>query len=134
MLPIRELVPLSGGTVMLRAWGAHVADALLLDLLRVTATLGALREHWGDFRRDDIEHDLWPAYWRLVQASLDDCPLPRPLTWHDRLLLLEAMWQLNDVEVSEGKLRALEARATRRLTRVQQAIQGRATMSPPTAP
>lgn len=132
MLPIRDIVDLSGGSVTLRAWGAHVADAYLIDLLKITATLAALREHWHEFRREDIEQDLWPAYWRLVQASLDGCTLPRNLNWNDRLLLLDAMWQLNDVEASEGKLKALEQRAALRLARVTQLVQG--SMTPPTPP
>lgn len=132
MLPIREIVDLSTGAVTLRAWGANVADAHLIDLLKITATLAALREHWQDFRREDIERELWPAYWRLVQASLDDCTLPRNLSWNDRLLLLDAMWQLNDVEASEGKLKALEQRAALRLARVTQLVQG--SMTPPTPP
>lgn len=124
MLPIRETVTLSTGTVTLRAWGANVADAYLIDLLKISATLAALREHWQDFRREDIEHDLWPAYWRLVQASLDGCTLPRNLSWNDRLLLLDAMWSLNDVEAGEGKLNALSRQAETRLRRVQTLIQG----------
>ncbi|GGI75328.1 hypothetical protein [Deinococcus wulumuqiensis] len=134
MLPIREIVDLSTGAVTLRAWGAHVADAYLIDLLKITATLAALREHWQDFRREDIERELWPAYWRLVQASLDGCTLPRNLNWHDRLLLLDAMWQLNDIEASEGKLKALEQRAAQRLARVTQLVQGQLTTAPQTPP
>lgn len=134
MLPIREIVDLSTGAVTLRAWGANVADAHLIDLLKITATLAALREHWQDFRREDIERELWPAYWRLVQASLDGCTLPRNLNWNDRLLLLDAMWQLNDVEASEGKLMALEQRAAQRLARVTQLLQGQLTTAPQTPP
>ena len=134
MLPIREIVDLSTGAVTLRAWGANVADAHLIDLLKITATLAALREHWQDFRREDIERELWPAYWRLVQASLDGCTLPGNLNWNDRLLLLDAMWQLNDVEASEGKLMALEQRAAQRLARVTRLLQGQLTTAPQTPP
>lgn len=112
MLNLSQSVRLSGGSVTLRAWGAHVADAYLLDLLTVTATLGAMREEWAAFRRQDIEQAVWGPYWRLVHASLDDCTLPASVTWGDRLLLLDAMWQLNDQEENEKRLLGLTQRAS----------------------
>ncbi|WP_027459264.1 hypothetical protein [Deinococcus murrayi] len=126
MHPIRQLVQLSGGTVTLRAWGAHVADAHLLDLLTLTVTLGQMREGWHEWRRGDVEPGVWAAFWRLVHASLDGCPLPERLTWGDRLALLAAMWDLNDLEDADPKLTALTRRAQRMLTRLSQ---GRATAS-----
>ncbi|WP_019585221.1 hypothetical protein [Deinococcus apachensis] len=120
MLPIRQTVRLSDGTVVLHAWGADVADALLTDLLTLTLTLGALRDEWQAFTRGDIEDRVWAAFWRLVQASLKGAPLPRPLTWADRLALLDAMWHLNDEEASQGKLTALVSRAQRLLHRASQ--------------
>lgn len=120
LLPVRQLVRLSSGTVTLRAWGAHVADAHLLDLLMFTATLGQMREQWHEYRRDDVEPPVWGAFWRLVHASLDGCTLPEPLTWNDRLALLEAMWSLNDLEDADPKLIALTRRAQRMLARLSQ--------------
>lgn len=117
--PIRATVRLSSGTVTLRAWGAHVADAYLTDLLTLTATLGLMREQWHDYRRGDMEPQVWAAYWRLVHASLDDCTLPDRLTWNDRLDLLQALMNLNDLELAEGKLNALVSRAARSLERRQ---------------
>lgn len=126
MHPIRQLVQLSRGTVTLRAWGAHVADAYLLDLLTVTATLGQLREAWHEFRRGDVEAPVWAAFWRLVHASLDGCALPEQLNWRDRLALLSAMWDLNDLGDADPKLTALVRRSQRLLTRLSQ---GQATAS-----
>lgn len=117
--PIRLTVRLSGGTVTLRAWGAHVADAYLTDLLTLTATLALLREQWHEYVPGDMEPRVWSAYWRLVNASLDGCTLPAELTWNDRLDLLQGMMQLNDLELAEGKLNALASRAVRSLERRQ---------------
>lgn len=120
LLPVRQTVHLSGGAVTLRAWGAHVADGYLLDLLTLTATLGVLRDEWQEWRRGDVERPVWAAFWRLVHASLDGCTLPERVTWGDRLALLDAMWQLNDLEAAEGKLTALTQRARRMLARLSQ--------------
>lgn len=120
LAPIRQTVTLSGGSVTLRAWGVHVCDALLLDLLTLTATLGVLRDEWHEWRRGDVERPVWAAFWRLVHASLDGCTLPERVTWGDRLALLDAMWQLNDLEAAEGKLTALTQRARRMLARLSQ--------------
>lgn len=117
--PIRATVRLSSGTVTLRAWGAHVADAYLTDLLTLTATLGLMREQWHEYRRGDMEPQVWAAYWRLVHASLDDCTLPERLTWADRLDLLGTLFDLNDLDLSAGKLTALTTRAANSLTRRQ---------------
>lgn len=117
--PIRRTVPLSAGTVSLRAWGAHVADAYLHDLLMLSATLGLIREQWPQYRRQDLDAGVWGGFWRLVQASLDGSTLPRPLTWDDRLLLLDALWELNDLEAAEGKLQALNRRVQQRMARLQ---------------
>lgn len=111
MLQLSQHVTLSGGTVTLRAWGAHVADGLLIDLFTVTSTLGAMRDHWAEFGRVDAQRTVWAAFRRLVEASLDGCSLPPTLTWNDRLLLLEGMWELNDLEVSEKRLAGLTKRA-----------------------
>lgn len=120
LIPIRQAVALSHGHVTLRAWPATVADAHLLELLTLSATLGQVREEWQAFRREDVTQEVWGAFWRLVQASLEPgCTLPSPLTWHDRLTLLTAMWELNDVEDAEGKLTALGNRAARLLRRAR---------------
>lgn len=121
MLPVRKTVTLSGGSVVLHAWGADVADALITDLLTLTLTLSLLREEWHAFTRGDVEPLVWASFWRLVQASLGRAPLPRPLTWNDRLALLDAMFELNDVEAAEGKLTALTRRARRMLERLSRA-------------
>lgn len=59
MLPIRQTVRLSSGSVTLRAWGESVAEAHLTDLLTLTATLGAMREAWHEFDRTDAEPGVW---------------------------------------------------------------------------
>ncbi|EYB67021.1 hypothetical protein DEIPH_ctg052orf0016 [Deinococcus phoenicis] len=106
--------------MVLRAWPATVADAHLTDLLTVTATLGAMREEWPEFQREDVELEVWAAFRRLVRHSLEaGSVLPRPLTWADRLSLLDAMFVLNDIEEAEGKLQALGQRAARLLTRIR---------------
>ena len=118
--PVRQTVTLSSGHVVLRAWGATVCEAYLTDLLAVTSTLGDAREFWEDFTDTDVAPAVWPAFWRLVNASLErGSRLPKPLTWNDRLTLLEAMWQLNDLEDAKGKLTALEARVARLHLRCQ---------------
>lgn len=119
MKPIRKTLRLTGGTVVLRAWGAHVIEAYTLDLLTLTATLGLMREDWPEYTRPDIEPDVWGAFWRLVHASLDGTALPARITWQDRLDLLTALWDLNDLEPTQGKLQALSARAAAMLTRAQ---------------
>lgn len=119
MISLSRHVTLSGGTVTLRAWGAHVADGLLTDLFMITGTLGAMRDNWAEFQRVDVQRTIWTAFWRLVQASLDGSELPAEINWNDRLLLLEAMWELNDVEASEKRLAGLTARAHQALRRRQ---------------
>lgn len=108
MIPnLRQVVRLSGGSVVLEAWGDDVADAYLLDLLTLTATLSAVREHWASYERADLTAQAWGPFWRLVQASLPPgMTLPRPITWKDRLTLLEAMHELNALDEAEGKLKA----------------------------
>lgn len=123
LTPIRQTVALRGGAVTLRAWPASVADAQLHDLLTLTMTLGVLRESLDqmdstDWR--DVTPEVWAAFWRLVQASLTPGQrLPRPLGWADRLRLLNAMWELNDVEDAEKRLTGLTARAVRLSQRSQ---------------
>lgn len=121
MLPIRKTVSLSRGHVTLHAWPATTADGHLLDLLTLSVTLGQMREEWFEHRRGDLEPRVWGTFWRLVNASLGGAELPGPLTWGDRLTLLEAMYELNDVEAAEGKLTALLARAQRMLERLSRA-------------
>ena len=122
LIPIRQTVTLSGGNVTLRAWGARVADAYLSDLLTLSVTLGAMREQWHELRPGDLEPVIWEAFWRLTQASLEPgCVLPGPLTWHDCLTVLEALFDLNDVEEAEKKAQALSGRVTRLLERARQA-------------
>lgn len=130
MLPIRQTVALSGGHVTLQAWGANVADGYLIDLLGLIATLGEIRAQiqaddpaysWEDLRRSDVERNVWAAFWRLVHASLDHgSTLPARLSWADRLTLLDAMYELNDLEATEGKWTGLMNRATRTLQRMQE--------------
>lgn len=125
LIPIRKTVQLSGGAVTLRAWPATVADAHLLDLLTLCATLGQMREEWQEFTPGDVEPQLWPAFWRLAEASLEaGSRYPAPLSWLDCLTVLNAMWELNDMEEAEGKLKALSSRAVRLLKRTREA-QGR---------
>lgn len=118
--PIRQTVTLTGGSVTLRAWGADVADGHLWELLTFSATLAGAREEWHTLTRQDIDAGAWSAFWRLVHLSLvDGSKLPERLTWGDRLSLLDALWQLNDVEGAEGKLTALSQRTKSLLTRMQ---------------
>jgi hypothetical protein len=119
MLPIRQHVLLSGGSVTLKAWGADTIDARLTDLLTLTATLGLMREQWQEFKRGDVEPEVWASFWRLVAASLHDCTLPQRLTWDDRLTLLTTLWELNHMEAAEGKLNAISARAARLMAKFQ---------------
>ncbi|MVN86908.1 hypothetical protein GO986_09035 [Deinococcus sp. HMF7620] len=118
MLPVRRVVPLTGGMVTLHAWPATVAEGHLHDLLAFTQTLGALREDWQELAYDDVEPAVWGMFWRLVQASLRGQALPRPVSWADRVELVGAMWELNDLEAAEGKLTALLQRAEQRRLRV----------------
>lgn len=114
LIPIRQTVQLSSGHVTLRAWPASTADGHLLDLLTLTATLGHLRDEWQAYRREDVTPEVWGAFWRLVNASLEaGSELPKPLSWPDRLALLMAMWELNDVEEAEGKIKALSLRVAK---------------------
>lgn len=115
---ITQTVRLTGGTVVLRAWGAHVVDAYLLDLLTLTATLGMMREQWQEFTGGDVEPQIWASFHRLVDASLDGTPLPAPLSWADVLNILTVLWELNDLDAAEGKLAALRNRAASMLTRL----------------
>ena len=127
LLPVRDTIQLSGGSVTLRAWPATLADAHLMDLLTLTATLTHLQDQWEDYQRQDIEPSIWAAYWRLVHASLEPgSTLPKWVTWRDRLALLTSMWELNSLEDAEGKLTALRSHATRLTARIQSA-QGRTT-------
>lgn len=120
LIPIRQAVRLSGGNVILRAWSARGADANLLDLLTLCATLSHLREEWQAFRREDVMPEVWGAFWRLVHASLEQgSTLPDRLTWNDRLTLLTAMLELNDIEEAESKLKALSQRVGKLLRRTQ---------------
>ena len=130
MQQISLTVPLSGGSVTLRAWGAHVTDALLLDLITVTATLGELRAGgWEEARPADVQRPVWGAFFRLVTHSLDGMVLPHT-TFTERMTLLEAMWVLNDLEAAEGKLAALTLRATRQMERLSARLsQGQPTPS-----
>lgn len=119
MLPIRQTLQLKAGVVTLRAWPASVADGHLLELLTLTGTLGTLHEAAGQYRRGDVEPGIWAAFWRLVRASLEPGQeLPQPLTWGDRITLLNAMYELNDIEDTEGKWRGLTEGAARLLKRV----------------
>lgn len=121
LIPIRKTVQLSSGAVTLRAWPARVADANLLDLLTLCATLGHLREEWLAYRREDVTDEVWGSFWRLVQASLEaGAVLPKPLTWGDRLALLDVMFELNDVEEAESKMQALTSRAQRLLNKARE--------------
>ena len=124
MLPIRQTVRLTSGSVTLRAWPERVAEAHLTDLLTLTATLGALREGWHEFDPGDVEERVWGAFWRLLEASIErGSSLPRPLAWNDYLTVLTALWDLNDVEEAEGKLNALAQRAARMMDRLSQGLQ-----------
>lgn len=128
MIIIRATVPLSTGTVTLHAWSAAHVDAHLLDLLTFTVGLGAMREHWDDISEDDVDPNLWQRFERLLRASLRGQDPPVLLSWPDRLALLDAMWVLNDVDETEGKLTALVTRAKARQAKLtslyQQRLQG----------
>ena len=119
MQPISMTVVLSHGNVSLRAWGAHLTDALTLDLLTVTATLGELREGgWQGVSKADIEQTVWGPFWRLVHLALEQgAVLPARITWGDRLALLETLWRLNSLEEAEGKLQGLSQRVQRAMAR-----------------
>ena len=97
--------------------------------MTLVATLGEIRTQiqadepaytWDALRRSDLERDVWAAFWRLVHASLEPgSALPERLSWNDRLTLLLAMYDLNDLEAAEGKLRGLTDRTVQTLTRMQ---------------
>lgn len=132
MLPIRTTLALSGGRVTLRAWPASVGDARLLDLLTLTATLGALLEAPDSYHHGDVEPGVWAALWRLVDASLEEGErLPAPLTWGDTLSLMAALYDLNDVAEAEGKLRGLMERSSRLLERLRRQAEQKGRPTPP---
>ncbi|MCD0160232.1 hypothetical protein IHN63_02820 [Deinococcus sp. 6YEL10] len=128
MITLRTTVPLSTATVTLHAWSAAHVDAHLLDLLAFTVGLGAMRDHWDDISDEDIDPHLWMRFERLVRASLRGQEPPVLLSWPDRIALLDAMWALNDVDETEGKLTALVTRAKARQARLtalhEQRLQG----------
>lgn len=130
MLKIRETVRLSRGAVVLQGWPAATADTHLLELATLTATLFQVRQDWASLTREDIDPQVWAAFWRLVNASLvPGQTLPQGLSWADRHRLLDAMWELNELEELEapkGKVTALHRRLTRTLTRLQR-MQGQTT-------
>lgn len=120
LIPIRKIVTLSRGRVTLHAWPATVADSHLLDLLTLTATLTHVRQEWQAFSRADITSDVWGSFWRLVHVSLQGQALPRPVTFADRIALLDAMWELNEVDEAEPKLAGLLERSNRLTQRLRQ--------------
>ena len=97
-----------------------MADAHLFDLLTFTSAFALIRENWEEISRQDVQPEMWAAFWRLARASLRGQELPQPLTWADRLTLLTALWDLNDPPELESKLDALSQRAGRRLTQLTQ--------------
>ena len=115
MHPTTRTLTLSGGTVTLRALGAHVLDAYTIDLITIGMTFRLVREHAGELTRDALEPGVWGAFWRVIHASLDGTPLPERLTWGDRMRLLEGVWDLNDLEVADPKLEALTTKAARKV-------------------
>ena len=119
MLPIRQTLRLTSGSVTLRAWPETVAQAHLTDLLTLTVTLGAAREEWHALSPGDIEPRVWAAFDRLLDASVQPgSALPRPLSWADYLTALEALWTLNDLEDADPKLTASLQSAGRMLARL----------------
>lgn len=121
MLPIRTTLQLSRGSVTLRAWGADVADAHLIDLMTLTATLGTLRAEWEEFRATDIQQDIWAAFWRLVDAAVEPGSRMPRLSWGDRLIVLQALYDLNPLEEADenlGKLLALAEQTAAQMTRL----------------
>lgn len=125
MLPIRMNINLSGGSVTLTAWGADVLDSRLRDLALLTeAFTPEMRVHWQEFKQGDVEAHLWPAFWRLANSALPQGETwPSKLSWTDRLVVLDALWELNDLEVAAGKLKALaerQASLMKRLARIRQ--------------
>lgn len=130
MLPIRRTLVLSTGPVTLCAWGAGTSDGHLVDLFTLTATLGELRREALAYEADAVEPQVWAAFWRLTAASVaPGNTLAGPLTWTDVLAVLEALWELNDVEEAESKVAGL----TRRLEQVRQR-QARKPPAPQTTP
>ena len=117
MNTITLTVPLARGSVSLRAWGAHQTDALTLDLMTVTGSLGELRGgEYPDATPEMIEGHIWQAFFRMLRLSLDGTPIPKT-SFAERMSLLEAMWVLNDMEAAEGKLQGLIERATAEMNR-----------------
>lgn len=130
MNTITLTVPLARGSVSLRAWGAHQTDALTLDLMTVTASLGELRGgEYPDATPDMIESHIWQAFFRLLRLSLDGTPIPKT-SFAERMRLLEAMWVLNDMEAAEGKLNGLILRAELAMAR-RLSLLGQAHPTPP---
>lgn len=114
MRPINLTVPLSHGSVSLRAWGAHMTDALTLDLMTMTATLAELMANPPeDLEVGDVEGGVWAAFHRLLSYSLDGTIAPTATTFAERVALLSAMWELNSLPEALGKLAALGERAGR---------------------
>lgn len=124
MLPIRQTVRLSLGHVTLHAWPAATEQGHLLDLLTLTLTLAALRDAEGDWSPEDVEPGIWQAFTRLLDASTPERP-PGPLTWPDVITLLDAMWELNDVEETAKKQTGLTRRAGNLLERLQRQAEKR---------
>jgi hypothetical protein len=122
MLPVRMNVNLSGGSVTLTAWGAEVLDSRLRDLALLTeAFTPEMRSAWGQFKAGDIEAHLWPAFWRLANSALPKGETwPARLSWTDRLTVLNALWELNDLEEAEVKLKALAVRQAALMKRLAQ--------------
>lgn len=117
MLPIRKTVRLTGGHVTLRAWPAPSGGGYLLDLLNLTVALKAMQDAREQFEHEDVEPHIWAAVDRLTRASLEQGQiLPLPLSWGDYLSLLDAMFELNDIEEAEGKWNRLMERTARLLT------------------
>lgn len=118
MKPIRVVVQLSSGTVTLQAWGEDVAEMHAVDILRISSTLLHAAEEWEEYERGDIDARLWASFWRVVNASLYRCDLPRPVSWGDRLTLLLALMDLNDMgEPDDPKWIALRERTLREIAR-----------------
>ena len=124
LIRARKTVLTSQGTLTLQGWDSYVADARLLDLLAVQAVLEQAREEWPTMRRTDVEQPVWDAFWRLVHASLVPGErIPGGLNFRDRVAILSALWDLNDIEATEGELRALRERMIRRMTRISRRAQ-----------
>lgn len=119
LIQARRTVVTSKGTLTLQAWDSRTADAYLLDLLAVQSVLDAARDDWHNMRTRDVEKHVWDAFWRLVRASLvPGSEIPGGLGWRDRVSILTAMWELNDVQEVVGELNALRVRAEARMARL----------------